>query len=143
MTTLPRYQTPDDLAFGRTQSTPASRKDAAIANPEATLARAEGVYAQALQQSRLLAAFCFIVAGALAVFQVSPSFMCIFVGLAMLVALGSKPLALRELRAELERAVRADGLSQVDARRAAASMVAAWRASRHRGEPGEIDVESN
>ncbi|MRG95628.1 hypothetical protein [Polyangium spumosum] len=144
MTTLPNYPTPDELSFGRAESTRArgGKEEPTLANPEVVLARAEGVFTHSIHQSRLVSAVCFFVAAALAVFGLSTSFMMVFLAFAVLVALASPPLALREFRLEIERAARSQGLPVAAARHVAAEKTAAFRAKRARGEllEGEADL---
>jgi hypothetical protein len=126
MTTLPNYQTRDDLAFTPAERASAGEKPATLANPEVVVARAEGIHAQTIQQSRLLSALCFLVAAGLAVWEISTGFMVVFLGLAVLVSATARLFALREFRLEIERTARAQGLPEDAARRVAGEKAAAF-----------------
>jgi len=140
MTTLPNYRTQDDLAFERAKLSASREKPATLANPEVVLARAEVIHGQMIQQSRLLAAVCFLAATGLAVWQLSTTFMIVFLGAAVLVSVTTPFLALREFRLEIERTAQMQGLPAHAARRVADSMAAALREKRAGGEPSEVEV---
>jgi hypothetical protein len=95
MTTMPSYQTSDDLAFERDAKASARGQDGDLVNRKDTLVRAEGVYAQTLEQSRLLAAVCFFIAAALAVWAPGrlASLMVGLLGMAVVVSASSKWVA--------------------------------------------------
>ncbi|MDI1449877.1 hypothetical protein [Polyangium sp. 6x1] len=140
VTTLPNFQSRDAVPFARTERAAKSEKPAALANAELVVARAEGIHAQIIQQSRLLSAVCFFVASALAVWDLSTTFMIVFLALAVVVSLASRILALRAFRGEIERTARAQGLAEDAALVVAAKSTAAFRAKR--GEPDAFGVDS-
>jgi hypothetical protein len=130
MTTLPNYPTPDELSFTRAERKAARGKDAVLAIPEDALERARGLHTHTIQQSRMLSAFSFFAAAGLAVFQIAPTFMLVFLAIAVLAALSAPLLALREFRLEIERTARDRGLPEDAARRVAAERTTAFRAKR-------------
>ncbi|MDI3287031.1 hypothetical protein [Polyangium sp. 15x6] len=140
MTTLPNYQTREELSFARPERAAKTEKSALV-NAELVVARAQGIHAQTIQQSRLLSAVCFFAATALAVWQISTTFMIVFLALAVLVSVTSRILALRAFRQEIERTALAQGLAEDTARRVAATKTAAFRAKRASGDDG-LEVEA-
>ncbi|HVK69166.1 MAG TPA: hypothetical protein VM694_32130 [Polyangium sp.] len=141
MTTLPNFQTRGDLTLARPERAVKSEKAATLANAELVLARAKGVYAQTIQQSRLLSAVCFFAATGLAVWNISTTFMIVFLALAVLVSVTSRILALRAFREEIERTGRAQGLAEDAAQSVAAAKTAAFRARASRGDVDAFDVD--
>jgi hypothetical protein len=138
MTTMPNYPMCDELALSTAERAVVRGKDAALVDPQSTIARAEQIHAQTLSQLRMLSAICFFLAAALAVGAPGHSvgFMAVCLGMAAVVSASSKWMALRSFRLEVERAARAQGMSESEAQRAAASMTAA----RAGGVPGEVEA---
>ncbi|UQA58685.1 hypothetical protein [Polyangium aurulentum] len=127
MTTMSNFQMRDELALETREKSGVRGKVAAFEDSPSTIARAEAIYAQTHAQLRLLAAVCFFLSAALAIGapERSVGFMAVCLGMAAVISASSKWMALRDYRLELEQAARAQGLSESEAQRAAASMVAA------------------
>jgi hypothetical protein len=142
MTTMPNYPTTDDLALPSVARASARSKNPALANATATLASAEKVYDHTISQSRLGAAGFFFVAAALAVWAPWPvtAFTAVFLALAVAMSASANWMALRGFRQEIERSARAEGMSEREAQRVAASMTAV-REAEAEGE-AEADAEA-
>ncbi|MDI1475155.1 hypothetical protein [Polyangium sp. y55x31] len=141
MTTLPNYQTREELSFARPERAAKREKPTTLVNAELVAARAQGVHDQMIQQSRLLSAVCFFVATGLAVWQISTTFMIVFLALAVIVSVTSRILALRAFREEIERTARAQGLAEDAVQRVATARTAAFRAKGANGEDA-LDAET-